>query len=53
MFGDRFNGRMQDVAWRDLVVCLEFSAAFEQGIDGVQWPSFCKNSPLAVISTVC
>ena len=35
MLGDRFYGRMQDVAWPDLVACLEFSVTFEQEIDGV------------------
>ena len=49
MFGDRFNGRRQGVAWPGLVAYLEFSVAFEQEIDGVQWPALCRNSPLAAI----
>ena len=40
VFGDRSDDRVQDVACPDSVVCLGFSVAFEQEIDGVQWPAF-------------
>ena len=40
MFGGRSNDRVQDVAWPDSVVCLEFSVALEQKIGGVQWAAF-------------
>ena len=40
VFGDRFDDRVQEVAWPDSVVRLElFGAVFEQEIDGVQWPA--------------
>ena len=35
MCGNRCDDNVQDVAWFDLVVCVEFSVAFEQEADGV------------------
>ena len=55
VFGDRFGDRVQDVAWPDSVVCLGLSVAFEQEIDGVQWPALFLQELtfLTVISTMC
>ena len=36
VFDDRFDNRVQDVAWPDSVMFLELSVVFEQEIDGVQ-----------------
>ena len=35
VFGDRFNDRVQDVAWSDSVVRVAFRLALEQETDGV------------------
>ena len=35
VFGDRFDDRVQKVAWPNSVVRLEFGVVFEQEIDGV------------------
>ena len=39
VFSERFDDRVQAVAWPDSVVCLEFGDYFDQEIDGVQWPA--------------
>ena len=39
MFGDRCDFSAQDVTCPHSAVCLKFSVAFEQEIDGVQWPA--------------
>ena len=46
VFIDRFDEKVQDMAWCDSVVCLEFSVAFEDE----RWTVssgrlFCRNSP--------
>ena len=35
VFGDRFNDRVQDIAWSDSVVRAALSVALEQETDGV------------------
>ena len=35
VFGDRFDDKVQNVAWSDSVVCVEFSVAFKRETDGV------------------
>ena len=51
VFGNRFDDRVQEVAWPDSVVRLELlGVVFEQEIDGVQWPALLQE--LTVLSTM-
>ena len=51
VFGNRFDDRVQEVAWPDSVVRLELlGVVFEQEIDGVQWPSLLQEQTFGGIS---